>query len=59
VNRNPGSWTARLWAEADDTYTAILEHPFIAGLTSGALDPNAFKAPKLDFGKLTRRKDQP
>ena len=28
------------------------------GLDPGALDPNAFKAPKLDFGKLTRRKDE-
>jgi hypothetical protein len=29
------------------------------GLDPGALDPNAgFKAPKLDFGKLTRR-DRP
>jgi signal recognition particle subunit SRP54 len=28
------------------------------GLDPGAMDPNAgFKAPKLDFGKLTRRKD--
>jgi signal recognition particle subunit SRP54 len=28
------------------------------GLDPSALDPNAFKAPKLDFGKLTRRKDE-
>jgi len=42
VTRNPGSWTARLWGEGADTYAAILEHPFLAGLTSGALDPRAF-----------------
>ncbi len=42
VTRNPGSWTARLWADAADTYAAILEHPFLAGLTTGALDPKAF-----------------
>jgi len=31
-----------LWAEASDTYAAILEHPFLAGLTGGRLDPAAF-----------------
>jgi thiaminase/transcriptional activator TenA len=35
-------WTGRLWAEAADTYAAILEHPFLAGLTDGSLDPDAF-----------------
>jgi hypothetical protein len=28
-------WTGRLWAEAVGTYAAILEHPFLAGLTDG------------------------
>jgi thiaminase (transcriptional activator TenA) len=42
VTRNPGSWTARLWAESADICAAILEHPFLAGLTSGDLDPDAF-----------------
>ena len=35
-------WTGLLWAEAADTYAAILEHPFLAGLTDGRLDPDAF-----------------
>ena len=35
-------WTGRLWADAAATYTAILEHPFLAGLTDGSLDPERF-----------------
>ena len=35
-------WTGRLWAEAAGTYAAILEHPFLTGLTDGSLDPAAF-----------------
>lgn len=35
-------WTGRLWAEITGTYAAILEHPFIQGLTSGDLPPEAF-----------------
>jgi thiaminase (transcriptional activator TenA) len=35
-------WTGRLWAEAAGTYAAILEHPFLAGLIDGSLDPDAF-----------------
>jgi thiaminase/transcriptional activator TenA len=31
-----------LWAEATGTYAAILQHPFLAGLTDGSLDPQAF-----------------
>jgi thiaminase/transcriptional activator TenA len=31
-----------LWAEAAATYAAILEHPFLAGLTDGGLDSDAF-----------------
>jgi thiaminase (transcriptional activator TenA) len=42
VIRDPDSWTARLWSEAAGTYAAILEHPFLAGLTDGSLDPDAF-----------------
>ena len=37
----PG-WTGRLWAGIAGTYAAILEHPFIQGLTSGDLPPEAF-----------------
>jgi thiaminase (transcriptional activator TenA) len=36
------AWTGRLWAEAAGTYAAILEHPFLAGLTEGNLDSDAF-----------------
>ena len=35
-------WTGRLWAEAAGTFAAILEHPFLAGLTDGRLDPDVF-----------------
>lgn len=31
-----------MWAEAAGTYAAILEHPFLAGLTDGRLHPDAF-----------------
>jgi thiaminase/transcriptional activator TenA len=42
MTRDPGSWTARLWSESAGVYAAILDHPFLAGLTSGALDARAF-----------------
>ena len=32
------SLSGRLWAGIDDIYTAILAHPFIAGLTDGSLE---------------------
>jgi thiaminase/transcriptional activator TenA len=35
-------WTGRLWAGIEDTYAAILDHPFIRGLTSGDLEAGAF-----------------
>jgi thiaminase/transcriptional activator TenA len=35
-------WTGRLWADVTGIYAAILEHPFLAGLTSGELDPAVF-----------------
>jgi thiaminase/transcriptional activator TenA len=37
----PG-WTGRLWAEIEPVYGAILDHPFIKGLTSGDLDVDCF-----------------
>ena len=37
----PG-WTGRLWAEIEPIYDAILDHPFIKGLTSGELDVDCF-----------------
>jgi thiaminase/transcriptional activator TenA len=36
------SLTDRLWSSIDDTYKAILAHPFIEGLTSGSLERDAF-----------------
>jgi thiaminase/transcriptional activator TenA len=35
-------WTGRLWVEIEDTFAAILDHPFIHGLTSGDLAADAF-----------------
>ncbi|HEX9353112.1 MAG TPA: hypothetical protein VF933_04765, partial [Streptosporangiaceae bacterium] len=37
----PG-WTGQLWGGIAGTYAAILEHPFVQGLTSGDLPPEAF-----------------
>ena len=37
------TWTASLWDEGAATYRAILEHPFLSGLTSGTLPPDKFK----------------
>jgi thiaminase/transcriptional activator TenA len=36
------TWTTRLWAMIEPTYAAILEHPFLRGLTSGELDEACF-----------------
>jgi thiaminase/transcriptional activator TenA len=38
-----GSLTDRLWGSIDGTFKAILDHPFIQGLTSGALERNTFR----------------
>jgi thiaminase/transcriptional activator TenA len=35
--------TGELWASIEDVYAEILEHPFIAGLTRGGLDRDAFR----------------
>ena len=37
----PG-WTGKLWVDIEDTYLAILDHPFIRGLTRGDLPLDAF-----------------
>jgi thiaminase (transcriptional activator TenA) len=37
----PG-WTGRLWAGIEPVYDAILDHPFIKGLTSGELEVDSF-----------------
>jgi thiaminase/transcriptional activator TenA len=38
-----GSLAEQLWSSIDATYEAILEHPFIGGLTDGTLDRAAFR----------------
>jgi thiaminase/transcriptional activator TenA len=35
--------TERLWESIDETFKAILDHPFIGGLTTGALERDAFR----------------
>jgi thiaminase/transcriptional activator TenA len=35
--------TEQLWADAESTYTAILRHPFITGLTDGSLPHETFR----------------
>jgi thiaminase/transcriptional activator TenA len=37
----PG-WTGQLWADIEPVYGAILDHPFIKGLTSGELSVDSF-----------------
>ena len=37
-----GSFTAELWDGSAGIYQAILEHPFLTGLTDGSLPPDAF-----------------
>jgi thiaminase (transcriptional activator TenA) len=36
------TWTDSLWSEASAIYQAILDHPFLRGLTSGTLPPDRF-----------------
>jgi thiaminase/transcriptional activator TenA len=36
------SWTESLWSDIEPTYTAILEHPFLQGLTAATLPPDRF-----------------
>jgi thiaminase (transcriptional activator TenA) len=38
-----GSWSAELWSRIEGVYGAILEHPFIAGLTDGSLPRERFR----------------
>ncbi len=38
----PRTFTAELWAGIEDTYQAILEHPFVSGLTDGSLEQESF-----------------
>jgi thiaminase (transcriptional activator TenA) len=43
VTERPRSFSQLLWSEIDHVYAAILEHPFIAGLTDGTLERDAFR----------------
>jgi len=36
------TWTQRLWSQIEPVYAAILEHPFLTGLTDGTLTPDRF-----------------
>jgi thiaminase (transcriptional activator TenA) len=36
------SWTQQLWQAVEPTYQAILDHPFLQGLTDGSLAPDRF-----------------
>lgn len=36
------TWSQSLWVGIEPIYDAILEHPFITGLTDGTLDPDVF-----------------
>ena len=43
IGRNePGTWTASLWLQITPIYDAILDHPFIGGLTDGSLPADVF-----------------
>jgi thiaminase (transcriptional activator TenA) len=42
VTRSPDSWSTRLWAAIEPIYAAILDHPFLTGLTDGTLDAGVF-----------------
>jgi thiaminase/transcriptional activator TenA len=39
----PRPFSQALWSGIEDIYAAILEHPFIAGLTDGTLERDAFR----------------
>jgi thiaminase/transcriptional activator TenA len=39
----PASLTSRLWGAIEDIFAAILEHPFIIGLTDGSLPKEKFR----------------
>lgn len=42
MSTQPQTWSARLWEEIGPTYAAILDHPFVTGLTDGTLDGDVF-----------------
>ena len=42
AQRTPTPGRARLWADIESIFAAILAHPFLTGLTDGGLDEAAF-----------------
>lgn len=42
LNAVPESWSARLWGEIEPIFAAIVDHPFLTGLTDGSLDTDVF-----------------
>jgi thiaminase/transcriptional activator TenA len=42
VAHEPKPWTEELWESADGLYRAVLDHPFLRGLTDGSLPREAF-----------------
>ncbi|WGX97492.1 TenA family protein [Nocardioides sp. L-11A] len=42
AQRRRQGWTGELWDAIEPTHLRILEHPFITGLTTGELAPDAF-----------------
>ncbi|BBZ28619.1 aminopyrimidine aminohydrolase [Mycolicibacterium madagascariense] len=42
MDARSGTWSARLWDDVETIFAAILEHPFVTGLTDGSLEPEVF-----------------
>jgi thiaminase (transcriptional activator TenA) len=42
MEQHTESWSARLWNDIDGVFAAILDHPFLTGLTDGSLDADVF-----------------
>src|ERR1700735_218507 len=42
MDSESGGFSGELWQGIDGIYGAILEHPFLTGLTDGSLPPGAF-----------------
>lgn len=42
LQAQPGTFSRQLWQSNQDIYAAILEHPFLTGLTDGSLKKDAF-----------------
>lgn len=42
MSTQPETWSRRLWQEVEPTFTAILAHPFVTGLSDGTLATDVF-----------------